>query len=116
MRPVLIFIVLLVATKSSVFAQNTVLQQGDTLEKRLQKGQSHLYSFQLKKGEYAICLVNQKTVLVAVDVLDVSGKVLKTYNELDGIAKSKQVSLKAPKRVLINCVSIHCRIQHCLIL
>jgi len=75
-------------------SQPTELTPGKTIQKKLNKGETHVYSFTLKKGEYAACTINQKNVMVQVDLTDVSGKHINSFSLTEGYV-SFPVSIEA---------------------
>jgi len=86
-------IFLLIAISSTVlsvasYGQGNVLIPGKPIDRKMLKGENHLYTISLKKGEYAECVVMQKGVDLAIDVKDPSGKKIKTFH-------SKLVSIEA---------------------
>ncbi len=78
-------------------AQTTALQAGDSIEKKLLKGETHIYTIALQKGEYADCIVLQKGVDLAVDVIDPAGKKLQTIDSPNGNDGPEPVSIVADK-------------------
>ncbi len=79
----------------NTFGQATKLIAGQTVEKKLLKGEDHLYTFFLKKGEYATLVVMQKGVDLAVDIKDPSGKKLNTVDSPNGKQGPEPVSIEA---------------------
>ena len=71
------------------------LETGKTIQKKLLKGENHLYTISLQKGEYAECVVMQKGVDLAIDVNDPSGKKIKTFDSPNGKDGPEPVSIEA---------------------
>ncbi len=93
-RTCFIFSLLLIGFGVFTYGQASYLQTGKTFERKLTRGEEHEYTIDLKKGEYATCIVNQKTVIVKVDLIDNSGKNIKSFSLNEGY-ESFPVSIDA---------------------
>ena len=77
------------------FGQSTELIPGKSIERKILKGENHLYTITLRKGEYIECVVMQKGVDLAIDVNDPAGKKLKTFDSPNGTDGPEPVSFDA---------------------
>lgn len=60
-------------------AQKKQLYSGDSIENRLLKDDTHIYELNLKKGQFAECVFNLKSIFIAVDIFDNKGKKISTF-------------------------------------
>ncbi len=91
----LFILISLVAISVISYGQVVTLEPGKTTEKKLLKGQNHLYTIYLNKGEYAACTFVQKGVDLAIDVSNPSGKKIKTFDSPNGKEGPEPVSIEA---------------------
>lgn len=96
MKPTKLILILIVSTVLSVasYGQSTVLIPGKTIEKTMLKGENHLYTISLKKGEYVECVVMQKGVDLLIDVIDPSGGKMKTFDTPNGADGPESISIE----------------------
>lgn len=82
MKPTNFLLIVFISTVLSVesYGQSTVLIPGKSIERKLLKGENHIYTISLKKGEYAECVVMQKSVDLVIDVIDPSRKKIETID------------------------------------
>ncbi len=74
----------------------TTLQTGHDINARILKGEKHFYQFYLKKGEYLECLLKSKEVMPAVDLLNSTGKRIKSFEmPLGGESLEFRISIQA---------------------
>ncbi|MCO6496809.1 MAG: erythromycin esterase family protein [Chitinophagaceae bacterium] len=97
MKPLIISLILIFFLQPDINGQITELQPGSRIEKNLLKGEKHIYGIHLKKGEYAEFSVNQKSVLITLDLLDQTGKKIKTFNLKFNPGGPETVSIIATK-------------------
>ena len=76
-------------------AQTTTLLPGQTFEKQLKNHEEHVYSIDLKKGNFATCIVMQNGVDLVIDVTDPSGKKIKTFDSPNGKNGAEPVEIEA---------------------
>jgi erythromycin esterase len=77
------------------FAQKKVLEQNTAIEKKLLKGEIHIYSISMQKDEFSSCNVIQKGVDLAVDVISPSGEKIKTFDSPNGNDGPEEVTINA---------------------
>ena len=96
MKPLLFtFFSMLFIASFSVHAQTTILTTNSNINKKLLKAEVHSYSVTLEKGQYTECIVMQKGVDLAVDLISPSGKKLKTFDSPNGTNGPETVSIVA---------------------
>ena len=77
------------------YGQGSTLISGKIIDKKMLKGENHLYTISLKKGEYAECVVMQKGVDLAIDVIDPSGGKMRTLDSPNGTEGPEPISIEA---------------------
>src|SRR5262249_14853095 len=82
-------------TKAATDDDIRVLEQGKPLQRELAGGGAHSYSLSLTTGQYALIVVDQHGIDVAVTVFDPQGKKLFTVDSPNGPQGPEQVSLVA---------------------
>jgi erythromycin esterase len=88
-------VILSVFVSGISYGQGTELIPGKPITVKILKGENHLYTITLRKGEYAECVVMQKGVDLAIDVNDPAGKKLKTIDSPNGIDGPEPISIEA---------------------
>lgn len=80
MKPTKLILILIVSTVLSVvsYGQSTVLIPGNTIERKMLKGENHHYTISLKKGDYVEFVLKQISCIIDVDIKDPSGGEIKT--------------------------------------
>lgn len=73
------------------------LTNGAKVEKRMGKGEVHLYQLNIIKGGYCYLVVNQLGVDLAIDLLDEAGKLITTYDSPNGTEGPEPLPLETAK-------------------
>ena len=94
-KPFLFLPVVLLFLNINISLAQEPLSPGKIIWKKLLKNEIHRYFVLLKKGEAAEFTVYQKAVDLAVDVLEPSGKKMKTFDSPNGKEGPEPVSIAA---------------------
>lgn len=91
----LLTIISFIVLSNAGYAQNPLLRPGKIIQKKLLKNQRDVFTLSLEKGGYVELVVLQKGVDAAIDVLDPSGKKIKTFDSPNGTDGPEPVSFVA---------------------
>ncbi len=80
---------------TALLSQSKFLEQENSIDKKLIKGDIHSYTIMLQIGEYASCIVMQKGVDIAIDVINPSKKKIQTFDSPNGTEGPEPVNIIA---------------------